>query len=250
MSKRPTVAVAIDYTLRIPDFVSCYEKLKAEIFVGAFAQTEEMAKNAAANTDMKTLSDEFAVADASTIAERNKIEKDPEHAGIDKRNFWHGLNETDPEAIKFYQTVPNPTGNMGTDFDMTYAKYFYNNEHRVRFLQEYSFTLFGTGQPTNKSDIDIINTAQSKLCDVILFDRTPFARKELNTFAFLSRSGIYVKGIMFVTSDEDLKVLKGNCVDSWDPRVDPTQCIDYPAAMGQPTQKFLDFFMNVEKIKQ
>jgi hypothetical protein len=248
MSKiRPKVIISIDYTIRIPDFISFYDALKAEIFVGAFAQTEEMVKQASTQVENKDFNEEFAKADINTIKENQKIEKDADTIGIDKRNYWNELNQTDPAAVAFYKATPTPVTNIGGEFDLSYGKYFYSREHLLRFLQEYSFNLFGTGQVTNKADTDIINTAQSQLCDIILFDRIPYARKEANTFAFLSRSSLYVRSVNFATNDDEIKALKEGAIAVWDPKADPTQCIDYPTKMGTPTKKLLDFFMDLEK---
>ena len=239
--------MSIDYSIRIPDFVAAYNTLKSEIFVGAFAATEQMAKEAAAKTKSEDYNAEFEKADIAAIKENNKIIKDESMLGIDQRNYWNELNQTDPKAIEFYKTVVNPAVNLGKDFDLTYSKYFFNHDHRMKFLQDYSYNLFGTGQVTNKSDVELINIAQTKLCDVILFDRTPYARKVPNTFAFLSRAGLYVRSIQFTTSEDDIKQIKEGAVGVWDPKADESQCIDYPKKVGQPTQKLLDFFMGIEK---
>lgn len=244
---RPKVVMSIDYSIRIPDFITIYSALKAEIFVGAFAQTEEMLKQASKNVNQSDFDSEFSKADIDQIKEKNKIIKDQSMLKIDKRNFWNELNETDPAAVQFYKTTKTPTANVGGDFDLSYLKYFYNREHCLKFLQEYSYNLFGAGQVTNKMDVDIINTAQSKICDIVLFDRTPYARKVPNTFAFLSRSGLYVRSVVFVTSEKEIEELKKDAVGIWDPKVDVKQCIDFPKTANQPTQNLLEFFMDVEK---
>lgn len=245
--ERPRIAMSIDYALRIPDFATMYGALKKEIFVGAFAQTEQMVKEASKNVDQKNYSDEFHRADIDNLAKNNAIKKTKATAGIDNRNYWNELNKTDKKAVEFYRNVISPQTNIGKDFDLSYTKYFYNNEHRMRFVQEYSYNLFGTGQVTNKADIDVLNTAQTKLCDVILFDRVPFARKVPNTFAFLSRSGLYIRSVVFVTSEEEIQDLKKGCIAVWDPKEDASQCIDFPKEVNKPTKKLLQFFMDVER---
>jgi hypothetical protein len=239
--------MSIDYSIRIPDFVSAYNALKSEIFVGAFAATEQMVKEAAAKTKSGDYNEEFEKADITKVKENNKIVKEESLLGIDQRNYWNELNQTDPKAIEFYKNVVNPTANLGKDFDLTYSKYFYSHDHRMKFLQDYSYNLFGAGQVTNKSDIEILNIAQTKLCDIVLFDRTPYARKVPNTFAFLSRAGLYIRSVIFTTSEEDIKQAKEGAIAVWDPKADEAQCIDYPKKVGQPTQKLLEFFMEVEK---
>lgn len=246
-TKRPKVVIAIDYSIRIPDFISFYDALKAEIFVGAFTATEEMIKQASTKVDQNSFDKEFAQVDINAVKENNKIVKDETTRGIDGRNFWNELNQTDPAAVAFYKASKTPVANMGGDFDLSYRKYFYNLDHCLKFLQEYSFQLFGTGQVTNKMDTDIINTAQSKLCDIVLFDRTPYSRKVPNTFGFLSRAGLYVRSVVFVTNEKEIEELKKDAIGIWDPKEDPTQCIDYPKAINQPTQKLLDFFMEIER---
>lgn len=247
---RKRIGIAIDYTIRIPNFIENYAALKKEIVEGAFADkvTQE---------DAELMEGADVSIDPEELKKQNEIDKSSydyhmaTDRELDQRNFWHELNETDPKAAKFYKEIEVPKANFDDEFDLTYKDYFYNVDHRFRFLQEYSYNLFGRGSVTNKADIELINTAQSKLFDVILIDRAPYGRKVGHTFAFLSRARLYIKGVEFVTSNEQYEQIKQQCVDVWDPKINREQAIGYSSQVNQPTEKFLNWLMGLEeKCKQ
>jgi hypothetical protein len=211
MSTREKIAVVIDFSIRIPDFIECYTTLKKEIITGGEVQT-------------------------STENRRDKTNRD----------FWVNLHTTDPQAAAFYETSFPPKVNVGEGVDYAYRKYFYNNEHRLRFLDEFSYNLFGQGSVTNKADINLINTCQSKLCDVVLIDRTTHTRKVPNTLAFLSRAGIFVKEIMFINKVEEIEELKKEMIGIYDPFTDSKKALPVPTKQG-PSEAFLTWFLQVEK---
>lgn len=124
-------------------------------------------------------------------------------------SFWENLHKTDPKAFEFYKTTESPTSDI-EDIDITYRKYFYNDNHRYKFLEEYSFNLFGAGQITDKNIVQILNITQSKLANVYLIDRITTGRKIGNTFSFLGRSGLFIKGIEFVNTDKEIEKLGKN----------------------------------------
>jgi len=210
-NKREKVGIILDLTLRIPNFIECYSILKKEVITGGEVQTS------AENRRDKT-----------------------------NRDFWVNLHTTDPAALSFYETSVAPRVNIGEGVDYTYRKYFYNNEHRLKFLEEYSYNLFGQGSVTNKADINLINTCQSKLCDVVLIDRTTHTRKIPNTLAFLSRAGIFVKEIMFINKIEEIEEMKKEMIGVYDPFSDSKKALSVPTKQG-PSDELLKFFLNVEK---
>lgn len=169
-----------------------------------------------------------------------------------EKTFWQELAIADPKAFKFYQSVATPVSECEPEFDITYRKYFYNNDHRLKFLEEYSFNLFGAGGVINKQDVTLINIAQSKLIDVILIDRATHTRKITNTFSFLARSGLFVKGVIFVNTDEEIDMLfkEKKCLGIWNPFKDSKMVINKPSNTNEPTEEFLQWFKSIELIKK
>ena len=178
-TKRPCVGIVIDFCLRIPEFKEAYIKFKEQILVGLQSNGEEMELNKKAMAN----------------------------------NTFSNLQKKDPKAYEFYLKTAAPLNNIGKDFDITFKKYFFNEEHRIKFLSEWSYGLFGQGSATNKADINLINTAQTKLCDIVLIDRADYTRKIPNTLAFLSRAGLFIKEIKFIKAEEELKELKKELID-------------------------------------
>ena len=207
---RQQVGFIIDFCIRIPDFIECYSTLKKDIIMGGEVQV---------NTENR----------------RDKTNRD----------FWVNLHTTDPAALAFYEKTMAPKVNVGADVDYTYRKYFYNNEHRLKFLDEFSYNLFGQGSVTNKADINLINTCQSKLCDVVLIDRTTHTRKIPNTLAFLSRTGIFVKEIMFINKVEEIEEMKKEMLGIYDPFTDNKKALAVPTKQG-PSEELLKFLMKIE----
>ena len=111
--------------------------------------------------------------------------------------------------------------------------------------------MFGQGSVTNAEDIKLINICQSKVADVVLIDRTTHTRKIPNTLAFLSRSQIFVKEIKFINSIDELNAIKKdkNYIDVYDPIADPSRVLNVPTKQGQPSEKLLNWLLEVEKKK-
>lgn len=213
---RKQVGIVIDYSIRMPDFKESYLKLKEQILVGIPAGQH---------------------LDADDI----KITKK-----LDTRNYWNNLQNKDPKSVEFYTKCAIPDSNFGPDFDITYKKYFPNEEQRIKFLEEWSYNLFGQGALINKMDITLINTAQTKLFDIVLIDRATHTRKVPNTFAFLARSGIFTKQVLFVNNQKEMDQLHEDLFAVWDPYKDRNQIIEPIATYGQPTKPFLDWLMSLE----
>lgn len=209
MSKRKRVGISLDYSLRIPEFKEIFLKVKEQVLVGMSA--------------------------GQLLDEKNILSEN---------NFWTKAVKDDPKVSEFYTKIALPTTNIENDFDITLKKYFYNEEHRLKFLEEYSYNLYGQGSVTNKADVTVINTAQTKLCDIVLVDRCTNIRKVANTFAFLSRSGLFVKEVSFINSEEEIKGL--GLTAFWDPFTNKEQIILPGAKYGQPTKQFIDWFIELE----
>lgn len=216
IEKRKAVAIIIDYTLRIPDFVENYKKMRMQISIG-----------------------NHQISGASL---------DNEDLFETKKSMWDELREKDPKAAEWYENLPMPTSNTDPDFDITYKKYFYTPEHRIQFLTDWSYNLFGQGTITNKVDANLINVAQSKLFDVILIDRCTHSRKIGNTFAYLGRAGVFVKQVLFINSIDELAQLEEeeHILGIWDPFADKDQIIT-PGKFGEPTKAFLDWLQEQER---
>lgn len=209
-SKRPRVGIVLDYSLRIPNFKESYLKFKEQILVG--------------------------VASASNLEEEDIL---------DENNFWEKEKKLYPEMIEFYSKTPIPNSNWEPGFDLTYTKYFFNKDHLSKFLEEWSFNLFGQGIIANKADINIVNLAQSKLFDIVLLDVITHTRKVANTFAFLSKSGLFIKEVKFI-SEGELKSLSKEFLAIWNPFSEESKVIENVGKFEKPTQKLLDWFMGLE----
>lgn len=209
---RPRVGIVLDYSLRIPEFKDMYLKLKEQILVGM---------SGAANLQQEDL--------------------------IDQNSYWNKAVKENPAIIDFYSKQIPPTSNSGKDFDITLKKYFMTNEHRLKFLEEWSYALYGQGAINNKSDVNVINTAQSKLCDIVLIDRCTHTRKIPNTFAFLSRAGLFVKQVVFTNTEDEINEVKKDLIGCYDPFEDPSMIIEVGGKYSTPSKSLMDWFMKVEK---
>lgn len=215
--ERKKIAIVIDYSIRIPNFRDCFAKCKAEIFSGE-----------------------------SISADHNLTQRSKDQTG---RDFWINLHKKGNEEYSFYETIPVPPENFGEGFDYTLKKYFYNDEHRLKFLDDWSYNLFGQGSVTNNSDINLINICQSKVCDVILIDRVTHSRKIPNTLSFLSKSSLFIKGIQFINKIEEIEELEKNpsFIGIYDPVKDNSLVlIPGRTKIGEPSSVLLDWFMKIE----
>ena len=209
---RPKIGIVIDFSIRIPELKETFLKFKEQVLVG--------------------------------MASGQHLDQEDV---VDENNYWTQAVKADPSIADFYAKVAIPATNSGADFDITLRKYFMTNEHRLKFIEEWSYALYGQGTITNKADVTVINTAQSKLCDIVLIDRCTNGRKVPNTFAFLARSGMFIKEVVFTNTEDELNEVKKGLNACWDPFTDPKQVINAGAKFGQPTQSFLDWIMEEEK---
>jgi hypothetical protein len=210
------IGIIIDYTLRLPEFKECYTNLKQQILAG--------------------------IASDQSQEETIKSSRDKTN-----RDFWINLHKTDSKNYLFYETAPIPINNCGDGFDYTWKKYFPNNDHRLKFLEDWSYSLFGQGGVIRTADVKLINVCQSKVCDVVLIDRVTHTRKVPNTLAFLSRAGIFIKEIRFVNQIEELEEMKKEFVGIYDPIAEPKLAIIPTSATGESSKTLLDFMLKVEK---
>ncbi len=166
---RKKIAIFVDQTLRTPSFSQAYSSFKDFLFQDNFGVE----------------SDEESRALPDTI--RYYWQKELEKEGVLK--FYTGI---DPEKIN------------DTTVNGKYESYFFNKEHFLKFIEQYSFNIFSDAVIPCKRDIAIINIAQTSLFDVYLFDRVINSRKVPNTLYFLSKSSVFVKSVNFIGIDEQL----------------------------------------------
>lgn len=203
--KRQRVGVIIDYSIRNPEFVESYINFKS-LVLG---------------------------------------DKDFGHEleGGQEMENWVNLKTSNPKAFDFYSLMPNPKEDE--NFDLTWKKYFYSPEHRVKFIYDWSYDLFGKGSAINNKDLVNLNTAQKHLFDIVLIDRVQNTRKISNTFSFLSKVQVYPKEIIFVSKQEEIEELTKDLFAIWDPFTNKEQIIK--AEKGQESKKLLDWLLELEK---
>lgn len=133
------------------------------------------------------------------------------------RDFWkEEIKKKEVEA--FYMPLnPNEDDYENKDF----RKYFYNEEHFFKFIEDYSFALFSDGTVPNNKDVDMINIAQKHLFDVVLIDEYLSTRKKLNTFFYLSKIRVTPQSIVFLKEDELLDETEFLAV--WNPKKNKDQ---------------------------
>lgn len=203
MSSRKKVAVFIDYSIRIPNFKKTFEDFKSDVF-----------------------SDK-----GFGIDTQDKFKKD------DVRFYWQ-RQTMKPEVEEFYVKVKLPEN----DYDLRgkdLSKFFFNEEHYLKFMDEYSFNLYGDCEVPNLGDIDVLNIAQRDLLEVVVVDRYQSRRKISNTFFFLSKNRIYPQAVMFLGQGQELNT--ENYFAIWDPSLNDSQI------NAQKDKKFLNWFMDLEK---
>lgn len=185
MEARKKIAVFIDYSLRVPNFKTTYDLFKQELFTDA--------------------------------GQELRLEEGAEQN--DLAFYWSNQIKL-PDVEKFYlsKTAPEDDMNM-CGIDM--SKYFFNEEHYTRFMDEFSFNLYVDCKNPLKKDIDLINIAQQKLFDVTLVDTIRSRRKIINTFFFLSKSTIFPQSVLFLSPGQNLN--PDNYIGIWNPSSDDKQ---------------------------
>ena len=203
---RPYIALTVDYVLRDPNFIENYLKLKKLILV-----------------------------DGS----ENEIE-----GNLPSNDYWQKLRN-DVQKIKFYETCPVPSL-KDENFDYTFKKYFYNEEDRLKFFEDYNFELYGKGELVTKKIVDYINITQSKLCDVYLYDRLHNSRKSLTTFNWLAKNNLQVKGVIFISPNDSFKDLNNDAICIYDPYTNNNQFMHYNK--GNNENNIKEFFYSIENL--
>lgn len=202
---RKKIGVILDYSIRNPEFVESYLNFKSLIL---------------GDKDF-----------GHELEGSNEVEN------------WVNLKTSNPKAFDFYSLMPNPKEDE--NFDLTWRKYFYSPEHRLKFIHDWSYDLFGKGSAINSKDLINLNTAQKHLFDIVLIDRVPNTRKITSTFAYLSKIQLYPKEIIFVSKEEELIELRQKLFAIWDPFTDKEQIIK--TEKTQESKKLLDWLMDLEK---
>jgi len=201
---RYKVGIVIDYTLRFPDFTSCYNQMKKDILEG------EMAKE----TENKNTNS----------------------------TYFKELSQNSREAYDFYIKTPTPV--YGPNFDYTFRSYFFSLTDLTNFLEAWVFNLYSPAETLKKINTEFINICQSKLCDVVLIDKGAFGRKIPNTLAFLSKSRVIFKELIYIGSSDELVRRRPEFFDIFDPLEQfKNEKIDYTLQ----NNKFLDWLEGVEK---
>lgn len=203
MKARKKVAIYIDYTIRVPRFKHCFDVFKAELF-----------------------SDK-----SFDVTVEDELQKD------DVRMYWPEQMKN-PAVEQFYMKVKVPEDDYTHRLD-GFAKYFYNEEHYRKFIDDYSYNLYLDCIVPNKQDIDIINIAQEHLFDVVLIDEYKSKRKKGNTFFFLSKNPIYPQTVTFLGPGQVLD--ETNYFGVWNPAKNEEQ------KNAQGLTMFKDWFMELEK---
>ena len=200
---RKKVAIYIDYTIRVPNFIESYKIFKSELF-----------------------SDK-----AADITFEDEIQEN------DVRMFWLTVMQ-DPVVADFYLKMNEPKDNYSVR-ELGMKSYFYDETHFIKFMEEYSYNLYVDCVVPNRSDLTIINTAQSQLFDVVLVDQVMNKRKVSNTFFFLSKNVLYPQSVLFLDNGQDIN--SENYIGIWNPGKNIEQ------VNNAKSTAFLDWFMELEK---
>jgi len=194
MNKRKKIAIFIDYCIRVPDFKLAYGVFKNFLFQDTFGL----------HTDTETASDEEF---KDTVTAKDPI-----------RFYWQEQLE-DISVMNFY-VKQDVTKINNLDLKGEFQKYFFNEEHFKKFLEEYSVNLYSDGLVPSKKDLQIINICQGQLFDVYLFDRVYNSRKVPNTLHFISKNSLFIKSINFIGYNEEIGE---DYVGIWEPEKNKEQ---------------------------
>jgi len=133
------------------------------------------------------------------------------------RNFWQEEIKK-PEVEQFYMKSIPPEDDINTK---RWLKYFYNDEHYMRFIEDYSFNLYvDASVPCNK-DVELLNIAQKYLFDVVLVDEYYNSRKKTNTFFFLSKTRVTPHSVVFLKEGDKLN--EEEFLGIWNPKINSQQ---------------------------
>lgn len=210
MKTRRKVAIYIDYSIRIPNFIDAYNAFKEELFSD---------KNVDVQVDEET---------------------DNGHM-----NAYWVKQMSNPEIEHFYMKSKPPKDNMNLCGVGSFDEYFFNKEHEDKFFDEYSYNLYVDAVTPNLQDIDVLNVAQELLFEIVIVDEYRSKRKKSNTLFFLSKVRVYPQSVIFLGSGQKLN--EENYFAIWNPARDTNQWnkpksnnfIDWFKVLEQK-QKFLD----------
>lgn len=201
MVVRKNIAIYIDYSIRIPNFKTAYESFKNSLFV-----------------DM------------------NGVDFEDELTEDDVRFFWT-TELKNPIVEQFY--ISKDISKINDDkLNGDFQPYFYNEEHLLKFLDDYSYNLYSDCTVPSNKDIELINICQDRLFDVILIDRIQSKRKIGNTFFFLSKIRIYPRNVIFLRPQQEIN--KDNFFGIWNP-------MEEQEHFNDSSDNFLNWLQALEK---
>lgn len=133
------------------------------------------------------------------------------------RSFWE-TEIVKPEVEAFYLK------NIPSDDDMKekeWRKYFFNEEHFFKFLEDFSYNLYVDAEVPFKKDIELLNITQKYLFDVVLIDEYLTTRKKNNTFFYLSKTRLTPYSVIFLKDGEKLD--EEEYIGIWNPKSNKDQ---------------------------
>lgn len=190
MSERKRIGIFIDYSLRIPSFGKSYTLFKTELFSDKILEHE-----------IEIDGEEI---DTNTSAARFYWKKELEDKDVEDFYFKKIFDGEDSEL-------------KGSDF----KEYFYNTSHWEKFIEDYSFNLYGDAEAPFKKDIDLLNITQTHLFDVILIDEFYSTRKKSNTLYYLSKIRILPQAVLFLGKGQNIN--ESTYFGIWNPQKNKEQ---------------------------
>jgi hypothetical protein len=205
---RKRICIFIDGALRIPNFKKTYELFKHSMF----------------NSNVDEFDMEVEGTDETDKGECEGGNEDDTPSnngpGFEEARFFWSKEIESPEVEAFYakkKVVKEDEDLIQSD----YKEYFYSNEHWEKFMEDYSFAIYGDGELPFKKDVDLLNIAQTYLFDVILVDEFYTTRKKSNTFYYLSKIRITPQAVLFLGPGQ--KVNESTYFGVWNPKVNKGQ---------------------------
>lgn len=133
------------------------------------------------------------------------------------RSFWE-TEVAKPEVEQFYlKSIPSEDDMKQKDW----KQFFYNEEHLLKFLEDFSYNLFVDAEVPAKRDIELLNITQKYLFDVVLVDEYISTRKKNNTFFYLSKTRLTPYSVIFLKEGEAL--VEDEYIGIWNPKSNSDQ---------------------------
>lgn len=195
LPSRKRLGIFIDYALRIPSFTKSYFTFKQAMFADKVDEFE--VENKSEENDLEELA---SMTDLSRFFWKKELENSDIEDFYVKKTF-----EEDDYTLK------------NSDF----KEFFYNEEHWKKFIEDYSFNIYGDADVPNKKDIDLLNITQSHLFDVILIDEYYATRKKLNTFFYLAKIRVCPQAVLFLGPGQNID--EKSYYGIWNPKVNKDQ---------------------------